>query len=89
MNKTEALKLILIAVLLAVVLALLVAILAFRSPMPPPALAPRAPHQSRPARDAAHALERRGMVSGQGRVQEGARASERDPARGLVQLAHD
>ena len=48
---------------------------------------PLAPHQQRPARDAAYALERGGVVSGQGRVQEGARAAERDPARGLVQLA--
>jgi hypothetical protein len=42
--------------------------------------------QPRPARDAAHALERGGgVVRGQGRVQAGARAAERDPARGMVQ----
>jgi len=46
-----------------------------------------APHQPSPARDFAHALERGGVVSGQGRVQEGARVAERDPARGVVQLA--
>jgi len=45
-----------------------------------------APHQPSPARDFAHALERGGVVSGQGRVQEGARVAERDPARGVVQL---
>jgi hypothetical protein len=45
-------------------------------------LAPQAPHQPRPARDAAHTLERGGVESGQGRVQEGARASERDPGAG-------
>ena len=44
------------------------------------------PHQPRPARDAAHALEHGGVVRGQDRVQEGARAEERDPARGVVQL---
>jgi hypothetical protein len=47
-----------------------------------PPLASLAPHQPRPARDAAHALERGGMVSSQSRVQESARAAERDPARG-------
>ena len=31
-------------------------------------------------------LERRGVAAGQGRVQEGARVAERDPARGVVQL---
>ncbi len=42
--------------------------------------------QSRPALDAAHALERAGVVAGQGRVQEGPRAQEPDPARRVVQL---
>jgi hypothetical protein len=37
-------------------------------------------------RDVAHALEREGVVSGQGRVQAGASATGRDPARGVVQL---
>jgi len=46
--------------------------------------APLAPYQSPPARDAAHALERGGVATGQGRVQEGARAEESDPARGVV-----
>ena len=46
-----------------------------------------APHQSRSARDAARALERGGLAAGQGRVQEGPRAEESDPAGGLVQLA--
>ena len=36
-------------------------------------LASLAPHQPRPARDAAHALERGGVGSGQARIQEGAR----------------
>jgi hypothetical protein len=39
-----------------------------------PPLAPLAPHQPRPARDAAYALERGAMVAGQDRVPEGARA---------------
>jgi hypothetical protein len=43
---------------------------------------PVAPHQSRPARDAAHALECGGVVRGPRRVQEGARDEESDPARG-------
>jgi hypothetical protein len=47
-----------------------------------PPLAPLAPHQSLPARDAAHALKRGGVVSGPRRVQEGARAAERDSAGG-------
>ena len=51
-----------------------------------PALAPLAPHQPRPARDAAHAMERGGVVRGPGRVQAGTGAAERDPTRGLVQL---
>src|SRR5437870_1178019 len=51
-----------------------------------PPLASLAPHQPRPARDAAHALERRGVAASQGRVQEGSRAEESDPARGVVQL---
>ena len=38
------------------------------------------------ASSAAHALERGGVVSGQNRVHEGARASERDPGRGVIQL---
>src|SRR5439155_1512681 len=46
-----------------------------------------APHQSRPARDAARALERGGPAAGQGRVQEGARAEGQDSARGVVQLS--
>jgi len=37
-----------------------------------PPLAPQAPHQRRPARDAVDALECGGVVSGPGRVQEGA-----------------
>src|SRR5229473_849016 len=45
-------------------------------------LASLAPHQPRPARDAARALERGGVAAGQGRVQEG--APESDPARGVV-----
>jgi hypothetical protein len=45
------------------------------------------PSKSSPARDAAHAMERRGVESGQGRVQACARASERDTARGVVQRA--
>jgi hypothetical protein len=53
---------------------------------PRPPLAPVAPHQQRPARDAAHAMERGGMVRGQVRVQASARATEPDPSRGLVQL---
>jgi len=52
-----------------------------------PPLAPLAPHQPHPARDAAYALERGGVVASQGRVQEGARAAERDSARGVVQLS--
>ncbi len=62
-------------------------------PLPPPTsmtqrppLAPLDPHQPRPARDAAHALERGGVGSGPRRVQEGARAQESDTARGVVQL---
>jgi hypothetical protein len=35
-----------------------------------PPLAPVAPHQPRPARDAPHAVKRGGVVRGQGRVQE-------------------
>jgi len=46
-------------------------------------LASLAPHQPRPARHAAHALERGGVAAGQSRgVHEGARASESDTARG-------
>src|SRR5712691_1393903 len=52
-----------------------------------PPLASLAPHQPRPARDAARALERGGVAAGQGRVSEGPRAEESDPARRLVQLA--
>src|SRR5713101_5423141 len=52
-----------------------------------PPLASLAPNQPRPARDAARALERGGLAAGQGRVQEGARAQEPDPARRMVQLA--
>src|SRR4029453_5212662 len=44
-------------------------------PQPPP-LAPLAPHQRRPGRDAAHALERGGVVSGPSRVQASARSAE-------------
>ena len=51
-----------------------------------PSLAPLAPHQPPPARHAAHALERGGVAAGQGRVHEGPRAEESDPARGVVQL---
>src|SRR4029453_15464551 len=47
-----------------------------------PPLAPLAPHQPRPARDVAYALERGGMVAGPSRAQASARAAERDPARG-------
>src|SRR6266849_2123738 len=50
-------------------------------------LASLAPHQPRPAGDAARAMERGGVAAGQGRVQEGPRAEESDPARRLVQLA--
>src|SRR5262245_62002064 len=39
-----------------------------------------------PARDAAHTLERGGVVRGPGSVQTGARGAERDPARVVVQL---
>ena len=45
---------------------------------------PLAPHQPRPPRDAARALERGGVVAGEGGVHQGARAPEPDPARGLV-----
>jgi hypothetical protein len=41
-------------------------------------------HQPRHARDAAHAMERGGVVAGSARVQESALAAERDPARGVV-----
>lgn len=41
---------------------------------------------NRAARDAADALERRGVVAGPSRVQAGARAPQRDPTRGVVQL---
>src|SRR5712691_7534186 len=51
-----------------------------------PPLASLAPNQPRPARDAARALERGGVAAGQGRVQEGARAQESDPAGGVVHL---
>ena len=54
---------------------------------PSPKPRPLAPHQSHSADDAAHALERGGVVSGQSGVQAGARVAERDPARGVVQLA--
>src|SRR5438093_11031298 len=47
-----------------------------------PPLASLASHQPRSARDAADALEHGGVVAGSGRVQEGPRAAERDPARG-------
>src|SRR5437763_599793 len=40
--------------------------------------------ERRPARDVDNALERGGVATGQGRVQEGAGAAERDPARGMV-----
>ena len=52
-------------------------------------LAPLTAHQPRPARDAADALERRSVTHRSCRVQEGGRAAERDPTRGVVQLAHD
>jgi len=42
------------------------------------------PRQS--TRDAAHALERGDVAARPRRVQEGARAEESDPARGVVQL---
>ena len=45
-----------------------------------------APHQPRPTRDAAHAMERGGVVRRQSRIQAGARAAERDSAGGVVQL---
>src|SRR5205807_3694257 len=45
-----------------------------------------APHQPRPACDAAYPLERGSVVADPGRVQKGARASDRDSARGVVQL---
>ncbi len=51
-----------------------------------PPLASLAPHQPRPARDAPYALECRGLGSGPRRAQAGARAAERDPAGGVVQL---
>jgi hypothetical protein len=41
---------------------------------------------ARATRDAAYALERRGVGSGAGRVPAGACAAERDPASGVVQL---
>src|SRR5262245_4045321 len=47
-----------------------------------------APHKPRLARDAAHALERRGVAGGPDRVQKSARAAERDSASGVVQLGH-
>jgi hypothetical protein len=40
-----------------------------------------------PARDAAGAMERGGVVRGQGRVQASARAAERDPVRGWLGVA--
>src|SRR5713226_9224134 len=49
-------------------------------------LASLAPHQPRPARDAARAMERGGVAAGQGRAHEGARAEESDSAGGVVQL---
>jgi hypothetical protein len=52
----------------------------------PRVAAPVAPHQPRPARDVARAMERGGVAAGQSRVQEGARAQKRDPTCGLVQL---
>jgi len=45
-----------------------------------------ASHQPRPARDAADAMERGGVARRACRVQAGARAAERDLARGVVQL---
>src|SRR5881296_1260387 len=48
--------------------------------------APLAPYQPRLRRDVARALERGGVGRGSRRVQEGARAQESDPARGVVQL---
>jgi hypothetical protein len=51
-----------------------------RRASPTPASGILAPHQPRPARDAAHALEHGGVVSGWSRVQASAFASERDPA---------
>ena len=51
-----------------------------------PPLASLAPHQPRPVRDAAYALERGGVARRPRRVQAGARGAERDPARGVVQL---
>jgi hypothetical protein len=59
----------------------------FVKPRRRPPLASLAPHQPRPARDAAPALECGGVVRYQGRVQASARAAERDPACG-VRAAH-
>jgi hypothetical protein len=53
----------------------------------PSPLAPLAPHQPRPSRDAAHEMDRGGVGRGSRGVQESAGAQESDPARGLVQLA--
>jgi hypothetical protein len=57
-----------------------------RSSSDAPPLARLPPHQPRPARDAADALERGGVARRPCRVQVGARAAERDAARGVVQL---
>jgi hypothetical protein len=43
-----------------------------------------APHQPRPARDAAHALERGGVATGEGRVHERAGAPQPNPTRWLI-----
>jgi hypothetical protein len=43
-----------------------------------------APHQPRPARDAAHAMERGGVVAGPRRVRASARAAERSQTKHIV-----
>ena len=48
-----------------------------------PSLAPLAPHQPRPTRDAPDALERGGVAHHPSRAQAGARAAERDPPKPL------
>src|SRR5215813_930379 len=54
-----------------------------------PVLAPPAPRQPRPVRDAAHAPKRGGEVRGRGQVQEGARGAERDWAGSTRELAFE
>src|SRR5262249_57974577 len=51
-------------------------------------VAPLAPHQPRPTRDVADALERGGMVRSQSRLQTRGRPARRDPAQ-CGSLAHD